>query len=557
MQNNERYEKANSARKKCVEDIINSQATKKIVVGGPGTGKTYLFKEALLGKKKCLTLTFVNALVDELSLELSGLSDVRTLHGFAHGQLKNSNKNIKVFPRLSKVIKEDAELLLNKHIDFDTIFHNMDDENENFKFYKERKDLYKYYGYSDIIYGIVRYYQKDEDNIPNYDLVVVDEFQDFNKLEVSLIDLLSERSPILIVGDDDQALYDFKSASTEHIRQRHNIANQSYAKFNLPFCSRSTRVIVDAANDIINSAKVNGLFGDRIEKQFMYFEDESKNKESDQNPKLVYSHAYDRQIPWFITNEIEKIGKQLKRPFSVLIISPTRNQTSRIVEGIRKKGFSNVQYVAKTIRKETNLLDGLKLLIEDKDDVLGWRIVAKHLLEAEVFKILLDQTYGEDKKNISDIVHADLKTEVQDMLKVLTAIKDNKQVDDEKLPELLRKMGLTPYLMEKQILKDELIPSLHFVGNRGLRKIAINATTVQGSKGLSSDYVFITHFDNRFFIKGKDKKKITDQHVCTFLVALTRASKRVYLISCVDKEEPTFLRWIEKKHIEWRNIQPL
>ena len=55
-----------------------------------------------------------------------------------------------------------------------------------------------------------RYLEKNSKRVPKFDLVFVDEFQDFNKLEVSLINLLGKKNSILIAGDDDQALYFFK-----------------------------------------------------------------------------------------------------------------------------------------------------------------------------------------------------------------------------------------------------------------------------------------------------------------------------------------------------------
>ena len=218
---NKRYDKANNEREKYVDAVLKSSSYKKIVVAGPGTGKTSLFKEILEGKKNSLTLTFVNALVEDLSLDLCGLSDVKTLHSFARSALSKFLENVKVFPKLSEVIKEDARILLNKKVDFDYLFHNRDDENEHIEFYKKRKKYYDgYYGYSDIIFAIVKLLEIKENKIPTYEQIVVDEFQDFNKLEVSLIDLLSLKSPVLIAGDDDQALYGFKSASAEPYKRK-------------------------------------------------------------------------------------------------------------------------------------------------------------------------------------------------------------------------------------------------------------------------------------------------------------------------------------------------
>jgi len=68
---------------------LNSQSIKKVVVAGPDTGKTYLFKKILEGQKNTITLTFINSLVEDLSLELYGMSEVRTLHSFARSILSN------------------------------------------------------------------------------------------------------------------------------------------------------------------------------------------------------------------------------------------------------------------------------------------------------------------------------------------------------------------------------------------------------------------------------------------------------------------------------------
>lgn len=204
-QNKDKYDKAMKDRQRYVDAILNSPEKLKVVVGGPGTGKTYLFQEILKNKRKSLTLTFINALVEDLSLALCGLSDVRTLHGFALNQLAHSNQKIKIFPKLSRVIKEDAFDLLGEHVDYDSIFQNRNDDNNFLPFYKKRKDYYgKYYGFDDIIFALIKDYEKHIDKIPRYDQIVVDEFQDFNRLELSLIDLLAQKSPVLLAGDDDQ-----------------------------------------------------------------------------------------------------------------------------------------------------------------------------------------------------------------------------------------------------------------------------------------------------------------------------------------------------------------
>lgn len=548
----EKYEKAKTERKKHTDEILNHSSRHKIVVAGAGTGKTHLFKQVLDGKSNTLTLTFVNALVEDLSLELCGVSDVKTLHSFARSELgKVIGGEVKLFPKLPKVIKEDSKILLGKDIDFDKIFHERDDSNTDIEFYKKRKDYYdKHYGFSDVIFAIVKVFENKKDKIPTYEQVVVDEFQDFNKLEVSLIELLAEKSPVLLAGDDDQALYAFKNASTEHIRHKHSDACADYASFNLPYCSRCTSVIVEATNDLINSAKKNGLLNGRIDKPYKYFEDENKDKESDQNPKLMYKQTYATQIPWFIQQQIGEVAKEIRGNFSVLIISPTKKQSKTIVESLREKGFGNISSADKNDSDEPSLMDGIKILLEDNKSNLGWRIVAKFFLNKTDFEKLIKETSQEGAKSISDIFSKSVKKEVETILKICKGARDGKAVDEEKLATALKKAGFNPHEIMKDFLKDEISASSLRIGNPGLRKIPIKATTIQSSKGLAADIVFITHFDDQYFVKNKDKKKISDQDVCNFLVALTRARKKIFLISSNKNKEPAFLSWIDANRID-------
>ncbi|MFI5329739.1 MAG: 3'-5' exonuclease, partial [Desulfobaccales bacterium] len=264
---------------------------------------------------------------------------------------------------------------------------------------------------------------------------------------------------------------------------------------------------------------------------------------------IIYSQNFDKQIPWFIENQIGSIAKEMKGKFSVLIISPTRPKAGFIVKALKKKGFENIKFVEKMDEKPT-LLDGFLLLLNDKKSNLGWRIVSKVLLEENYFISILKETYKDKAKAISEIVENGFKKEVNGMLKLFRAIKGDKTVDVEEFKAILRKIGYDPFEEAKKILKDEITSGSRRLNNPGLRKIPIKSTTIQSSKGLAADFVFITHFDDQYFIKNKDKTKISDQDICNFLVALTRARRKVFLISSNKMQEPTFLNWINEARID-------
>jgi superfamily I DNA/RNA helicase len=194
-------------------------------------------------------------------------------------------------------------------------------------------------------------------------------------------------------------------------------------------------------------------------------------------------------------------------------------------------------------------MDGLKILLDDGESNLGWRIVSECLFDESDFNSLIKET--EDRtKCIFEIVDDNFKKEVAAMIKLLRAVGNDKKVDEIELDKFLRIINFDRYNMAKKFLKDKITYSFQRLSNPGLRKISIKSRTIRDSKGLAADYVFITHFDDQYFIKKtKDKKEISDQHICNFLVALTRAKRKVFLISSIE-EEPTFLKWINAERID-------
>ncbi len=541
------YQKSAMERKAYVDAILNDTSRKKTVVAGPGTGKTFLFKSLLREDGNNLTLTFVNSLVEDLSLDLCDLSIVKTLHGFARGVL---GSRVKVFPKLSKVIEEDTQILKGERVDYDAIFNKRDDGNPNIEFFKVRKKYYdNFYGYSSIVYAAVMYFSGNKSKIPIFDQIVVDEFQDFNALEVSLIDLLAEKSPILLAGDDDQALYSFKDASATYIRDRHHPDNSTYTSFTLPFCSRCTRVIVNSVNDLIDTARQKSLLNGRIFKDFRYFADPEKDKESAQYDKLIYSKIYPRQVPWLIQKQLEETAKEIRGVFSCLIIAPTKTQCAIIASALRKNGLRSVETVDSSDDKDVTLLDGYRLLLQDDSLNLGWRIVAKHLLSKRDFEEMLQATQEDLSNPICEHLSQDLLKSTRKMLKILKKIEKGEPVSESEQDESMSAIGIDGAAIKSLALREKVETGPERIAYPGLRKIPIKVTTIQSSKGLAADVVFISYFDDRFFIKSKNKEIIADQDVCNLIVALTRAKKKVYLVSSDLSREPTFLGWIKPQRI--------
>lgn len=85
-----------------------------------------------------------------------------------------------------------------------------------------------------------------------YDRIIVDEYQDLNKAEQTIIDRLAANATLAVVGDADQSIYGFKYAHPEGIAdfpQRH----EDTVDITLTECRRCARGIVQLANTVITN----------------------------------------------------------------------------------------------------------------------------------------------------------------------------------------------------------------------------------------------------------------------------------------------------------------
>src|SRR5262249_43484754 len=149
--------------------------------------------------------------------------------------------------------------------DFDSKFQTLDEKSPEVAFHISRGDYYDAVGFDDSVFRLYKLLQQKPEAVPSFDQIVIDEFQDFHRLEVAFIHELSKRGNILIVGDDDQAVYDRRNASPKYLRDVHK--SKSFDRFDLPFCSRCPEVIVLATNAIVKKAQASGHLADRVPKK--------------------------------------------------------------------------------------------------------------------------------------------------------------------------------------------------------------------------------------------------------------------------------------------------
>lgn len=548
-------------RKKCSDLILNSPAKKKIIVAGAGTGKTFTFQELLKGKNgNALALTFINNLADDLENELEGLAKSQTFHGYCIMLLHRTpfggiDAGFHIFPKLPKIIKSDEQILFGrKESHFEEAFQCLIEDDGHIDFYINRANFYNAVGFNDSVYRMLQYFKSGSGEPPRYEQVVIDEFQDFNRLEVAFLEEMEKVNPILVVGDDDQAIYDRKNASPDFIREK--AKDPDYERFELPYCSRCTEVIVNAVDDVITHAKANGNLTDRVDKKYTCYLPK-KLQDCINYPKIVHAicSVHTKRSPYismFIEREIQKIPREEidmanKEDYPCVLIIGPKYYLSQINDFLVNNGYK-VDYEEKKKDNNLHILDGYEILLKDVEPNLGWRIILE-FDEVENMNDIIGKTHT-DQVDIVEQLPEGYRCKHEKVIDLLNHLKENTASIEEKneLKKIID-LDLNEIKTRLVIKEEDENDKTQKTDSQGNTQPSIKLTTYHGSKGLSGGFVFIVGLNDETFPRTPGSP--SDYEVCQFIVALTRARKKCYLIS--NKRfggngwlrHSTFIDWID------------
>ena len=111
--------------------------------------------------------------------------------------------------------------------------------------------------FDDMLCNTVRLFEENPDVLGYYQrlfkYIMVDEYQDTNKVQYKFVAMLAEKSQnICVVGDDDQSIYKFRGATIENILSfEESFKNAKVIRLEQNY--RSTKTILDAANNVIDN----------------------------------------------------------------------------------------------------------------------------------------------------------------------------------------------------------------------------------------------------------------------------------------------------------------
>ena len=191
-----------------------------------------------------------------------------------------------------------------------------------------------------------------------FDYVLVDEYQDTNHVQMSIVmQLCQEKQRVCAVGDDSQSIYSFRGANIDNILN-YQRQFQGTRLFKLEQNYRSTQTIVEAANSLI---KHNS---NQIPKDV--FSENAKGE------KIQYKPAYsDKEEAVIVAKDVKRIRREDGCQYSdFAILYRTNAQSRSFEEEFRKQGIPYRIYGGLSFyqRKEIKDIIAYFRLVANPDD---------------------------------------------------------------------------------------------------------------------------------------------------------------------------------------------
>jgi DNA helicase-2/ATP-dependent DNA helicase PcrA len=587
-------------------EAVQSTQGQFLVIAGAGSGKTrvLVYRVAYLVEKgikpdEILLLTFTRKAAEEMLKRSSLLLDDRcrkvsggTFHSFANSVLRKYakvlglsnnftildrsdsedainlirtqlgfNKTDKRFPR-KRAITEVISISVNKSEKIQDVLYDeypqfiewsdeIDKINQEYKKYKYSKSLLDY---DDLLVYLKDLLEKHENvrfALANkYKFIMVDEYQDTNKLQAYIACLLAAvHKNIMVVGDDSQSIYSFRGANFKNIMDFPKIFKDAKI-ITLEENYRSTQPILNMTNEVIRFAE------EKFEKNLF------TRKQGKKLPVFVDARDENRQSK-FIVDKILELREEGVELGDIAVLFRSGWHSNDLEVELANRNIPFVKYGGQKFVEAAHIKDVIAYLriVHNRADQISWyrallllkgvgpktaeRIILEVVANREslaIDKKLLDKIDGLEaflellkKIDIAQhppayMIHAFLKY-YQPLLK--EKYDDfNKRLND--LDSLER--IASRYKSLEQFLTDmALEPPERSIVEAGIKDkddSALTLSTIHSAKGLEWHSVFVIYVAEGHlpsYLSLEDKDAIEEERRL-FYVAVTRAKENLFLL---------------------------
>lgn len=590
-------------------DAVMHQNGAALVIAGAGTGKTrtVVYRVARLIEEgtdpsKILLLTFTRKSAEEMKRRAANLLDGRcnkifagTYHSFALSILRKyaskidlSNFNIidqsdlddtinlirtnylaqkkfktKRFPQKS-VISKIISMSINKQESIEDVIlsqypyyiEESDDINKIYNDYKVFKKNANIMDYDDLLLNLhfilKNFKEIRKEIINNINYIMIDEYQDSNRLQHEIVMMLgNEKSNIMVVGDDAQSIYSFRGAEHQNILfYPKSFANCDIYKIEENY--RSNNQILNFTNDIINKSP------------FSYKKNLYSNKPDGEKP-IVLSTINERQQSLFIIQHLleqREEGESLNE--TAILFRSNFHSFDLEIElnkaNIPYKKFGGLKFIESAHIKD--LLAYLKVIHNEKDVISLSRILKliKGVGNSTISKITNQVTEEKDViEFVSSLSRLKSKEDIIILLGILNNLRKNKEneltivisklieyytpyLEDNYDNENKRKQDLQTLLSIAERYKnienflndlsiDPAIASVEDIEGESKEDEFVTLSTIHSAKGLEwKKVILIWALDGRFpSSKSADSSAGLEEERRLFYVATTRAKDSLFI----------------------------
>ena len=573
-----------------------------LVLAGAGSGKTRVLTERIVNlinngvsPNNILAITFTNKAANEMRErvririgEVSYKIFIGTFHSFGLRVLRENyealgyQKNINILDRddMNSIIKKQIKELNfeNEKYDYryvvDKISSAKNDEVSPEEFSKLFLSDYDYgidkiyanyqkilkknnsVDFDDLLTLPLELFDKRKDILDNYQehykYILVDEYQDTNKIQYKLCKMLSNKyKNIFVVGDIDQSIFSWRKADYENIL----LFEKDYKDTRTIFLEenyRSTNNILKVANSVIKNNTM------RKEKNLWSSKGDGE--------KVTYIRCSDENEE---ASKVVKIVKELLDKdynYSDFAVLYRTNAQSRkleeefLKENIPYKVFGSYFFYGR--REIKDLISYLNVIYNKNDDISLERIinVPKRGIGSKTIDKLKTEAFLENK-SLLDTISSGKELEFKKV--ILDLIEDSKNMSLTELVEnILVKTGIRKSLEESKSLDDEIrlenleefksitesseengiydlgdflenISLVSDIGQYNTNDDAVTLMTLHSSKGLEFRVVFIVGMEEGIFPHirslGNIKELEEERRLC--YVGITRAEEKLYLLN--------------------------
>ncbi len=613
-----------------------------LILAGAGSGKTrvitykiaYMVKELGFEPKRILAVTFTNKAAKEMKERVEGLLgrtanvNIYTFHAFCVRLLKSHSSRLGYKPNFLIYDSNDKKKLIVKILNelnvdrncyspavISSVISNIKNGmssvdsarlkygeiDEILEIYQRRLKDANAFDFDDLlIYGEKLLHEEDiNENYRNYfKYVLVDEYQDTNKVQYNIIKLLTlKEGNVCVVGDEDQCIYTWRGANINNILDfEREFKNTKVIKLERNY--RSTSTILKAANSLIknnNMRKGKSLYTDNPEGESI---------------RLLKARN-DREEARYVADSIEHLLSNGAKPSDVAVFYRTNAQSRLFEDALRQRSipYKLVGSLRFYERKEVkDVIAYLRASLFDEDRVSIFRIlnVPKRGLGQAVerkFESMLGKGLNvkDALAEVANNLNASRKQSVLALLNILNEIKQKSNAlepykliraivvltdyenyikgefpdDFQSRMENINELANTlQEFSERNNLKGEEL-FLEFLNSIALSSDqdeiddsdAVMLMTIHASKGLEFPVVFITGLEENLFPHARSigSAEGIEEERRLFYVAITRAkkllslsysAKRRYFGTYKETEKSRFINEIPMNLVRMVNRKP-